>query len=96
MNAAVVLVEEALAAARITQLITEDRIPLVARPRSYLAQRYRGSSFGYLLTCPHCVAVWAAGFGLAASLLAPRQWAPVRRALATAMVAGHAVARLEV
>jgi hypothetical protein len=95
VNPAVELAEEALAAARLTQLITSDALPVIARPRSYLAQRYEGTSFGYLLTCPHCVAVWAAGFGLAAHLLAPRAWQPVRRALAAAMVAGHTVARLE-
>lgn len=96
MNDAVELAEEALAAARITQLLVSDQLPLVAGPRSWLAQRYNGRSVGYLVTCPYCVGVWAAGFGMAANLLAPDVWRPVRRALAASYVAGHAVARLEV
>lgn len=78
------LLLDALAAFRLTRLVTADT--LTERPRDALTAR---SDFAAnLLGCPWCSGFWAAVGVVAAARLVPRQWAPVRDALAFAAVVG--------
>lgn len=71
---------DALAAWRITRLVTEDEVtrplrdPVVAR----------GGRAGYLVQCPHCVGVWASLGVFVVSRC--RWWRPVSEVLACAAV----------
>lgn len=54
------------ATARITWLITEDHLPLVARPRQWVQTRFGDeSNLAYLSSCWFCVSVYVAA-GVAA------------------------------
>lgn len=72
------MIEEALAADRLTRLLMEDEI---SRPAREAFQRWAldggHGTLLYLSTCPWCLSLWAAG----AILLLPKK---VRRALAVA------------
>lgn len=76
---------DALAAWRLTRLVTEDRATDGVRDA---LDRRLGPDHpaAYLAGCPHCVGVWAAATTTAARRLAPRAWAPVATMLATAAV----------
>lgn len=65
-----------LATARITRLITEDKItePI----RDWVEGTFPGSKVAYLVSCPLCVSVWAAG----AISVAPQAAEPLVRMLA--------------
>lgn len=80
------LVTDALAALRLTRLITTDKITEPARVRAlvWLAPRYPLAAEG--IECDWCVGVWA---GFAVQVL-PR-WA--RRALAAAQIVGIITSR---
>lgn len=75
---------DALAAYRLTRLITEDRI--TETPRDALRQH--GGWLGELVSCPWCIGVWAAGGVILARRLAPRVWEPAAEVLAVAAVVG--------
>lgn len=78
------LVVDALAAYRLTRLVTRDKItaplraPLVDRP----------GLAGELVSCEWCVGVWASFGVVALRRLVPGAWAPVADALALAAVVG--------
>lgn len=88
----------ALATARVTRLITTDR--LTERPRLWLltlAVRWRGeeSMLAYLLTCPWCVSVYA-GAGMAGAWYAwggERWFLAVTAALAFSYITGALASR---
>ena len=50
----------ALSVWRVTHLVVEDTIPVVAKPREWLINRNPDSSFSYLLGCTYCSSVWVA------------------------------------
>lgn len=67
---------DVLAAARITRLITEDKI---AEPfRDWVEGRFPNSKVAYLVSCPICVSMWAA----VAVTVTPKIGRPVLRSLA--------------
>lgn len=49
-----------LATWRLTHLVVEDTLPLIARPRNWIVQHSPGSNFSYLLGCVYCSSVWVA------------------------------------
>jgi hypothetical protein len=75
------LVVDALAAYRLTRLVTQDRI---TQP---LRDRLDGLP-GELVRCSWCVGIYAAFGVVAARRLVPRGWAPIGDALAVAAVVG--------
>ena len=77
-----VLVVDALAAYRLTRLVTEDRITAPLR------DRVPAGWASELVGCSWCVGVWAAAGVVAARRLAPRAWTPVAEVLAVAAVVG--------
>lgn len=78
------LVQDALAVSRLVRLVTEDR--LTEAPRAAVSAR--GGLLGYMVTCPHCVSVWAAVAAVTARRVAPGVWEPLSRVLAFSAVAG--------
>lgn len=50
----------ALATARLTQLITEDHLPLIAKPRQKIVDRNPDGNLAYLVNCWWCVSVYTA------------------------------------
>lgn len=54
-----------LGAARVTWLITEDHLPIVANPRQWLVDRNPDGNLAYLVSCWWCVSVYT-GAGAAA------------------------------
>lgn len=51
----------ALSVARLTWLITEDHLPLVERPRTWIVQRKPMGSLAYLVNCWWCSSIYVAG-----------------------------------
>ena len=83
------VITDALAAYRLTRLITEDTITEPLRERVYAAHGDPSDpsnqlTLSYLVSCPHCTGIYAAAFTTAARLLFPRAWTPVATALAIA------------
>lgn len=81
---------DALATARLTRLIVEDRVPF-GPIRDRLEER--GGYLGELVSCPWCSSMW-----LAAGVVAVRRyrwWRPVALALAFSEVAGLAATWVE-
>ena len=74
------LAVDALAAARLTRLITRDYLTEGLRARAGA----RHAALGDLARCPHCVGVWAALAVTAARRLAPGVWPAVAWPLAVA------------
>ncbi len=50
----------ALSVWRVTHLVVEDTIPVIAKPREWLIDRNPDSSFSYLLGCTYCSSIWVA------------------------------------
>lgn len=50
----------ALAVARLTWLVTEDHLPLVAKPRKWIIDRKPEGNLAYLVGCWWCVSIYAA------------------------------------
>ena len=90
----ITLLVAALATARITLLITTDRI--TRAPREWLLRRMDADSLGaYLIVCNWCVSVWA-GAGMAVAGAAYGSWPwiwAVPLALAFSMTAGVLASR---
>lgn len=96
------LVEDGLAVARITRLITTDRLTMKLRDKITArwglewipdktqpgASQGRPNSLGYLLTCDWCVSMYVAAGVAVARTVAPRAWRPLARALASSATAG--------
>lgn len=90
---------DALAVARITRLVTEDRIPF-GWLRDRILERAQENSGGLgsdsrlaeLVTCPWCMSIWVAGFVLLARRFVPG-WRHLARLLAASLVAGLAAER---
>lgn len=62
----------ALAVHRATHLVVEDNLPLVARPRAWLASRRPDGNLAYLVNCFWCSSVWVS----AATVGFLYRWAP--------------------
>lgn len=43
---------------RVTHLITDDQIPLIARPREWIVRRNPDGALAYLVECTYCVSVY--------------------------------------
>lgn len=73
---ATALVTGALATYRITRLMTEDELTRPVREKVWESRPPESSRLGYILTCEHCSAVYAAGavtaLATGASRYAPR------------------------
>lgn len=80
---------DALAAYRITRLVTEDTItePIRERieARAIISGRKR---LAKLVSCPWCVGVYVGVGVVVARAVAPRQWAVAARALALSAATG--------
>lgn len=103
------LLVDALAAARLTRLLTRDAV--TDGPRARLAQRHQhaptdtdrarwgdtitdsGGPIPYLLHCPWCTGIWVAAGVTILRALPSLPWRPIARALAVSYVAGAAAAR---
>jgi hypothetical protein len=48
----------ALATWRITHLVVEDTVPVVARPRQWVMDRWPDGNLTYVLHCTYCSSVW--------------------------------------
>lgn len=55
----------ALGVARITWLISEDHLPLIAKPRQWIVDRNPDGNLAYLVNCWWCVSVYVAGIASA-------------------------------
>lgn len=75
---------DAAAAWRVTRLVTEDTITAPVRDRADAATGPVGRWLSDLLSCPHCVGVWAAAAVVAARAVFPVGWPYAARALALA------------
>ncbi|MGH9095689.1 MAG: DUF1360 domain-containing protein [Acidimicrobiales bacterium] len=87
-DTAIDLATDAVAAWRLTHLVTEDAFPPIARAREAVLERCGpDSAISYLVTCSFCVGIWA-GAGIAvARALAPSAWRTAARALAVGSAA---------
>ena len=94
MNTVMTLILCALATARLTRLVVEDRITLA--PRAWLLRRLpEDGMLAYLIVCPWCVSVYVgAGVGAVGGLAGWWSWvlAPFA-ALAFSYVAGFLASR---
>jgi Protein of unknown function (DUF1360) len=97
---------DALAVARITRLVVEDRVPfgpMRERIRAhYLREQDSAAGPGEpdpylveLLECPWCASVWIAAGVLVVRRVAPRAWRPLACVLAASEVAGLAATWVE-
>lgn len=77
------LAVDALAAFRLTRLVTSDKITAPVRDRVPPV-----TFAGQLVRCQWCAGIWVAFAVVAARRLVPRAWAPVGDALAIAAVVG--------
>lgn len=88
MSSEVELVEDALAAWRITHLIVADALPPVAKLRDRILDTLGPDHpVSYLITCPACTGVWVGAAVAVARFAMPRAWRPVARGLAAAAAA---------
>lgn len=55
----------ALSCWRITHLVVEDTIPIVAKPRDWIINRNPDGNIAYMLGCTYCSSVWVAGLHVA-------------------------------
>ena len=78
---ATTLLTDALAAYRLTRLVTLDAVTEPLRERVHELDNH---TLSYLITCPHCTGMYAAALTTAARVLFPRVWGPVAAALASA------------
>lgn len=86
------LVITSLATYRLTKLVIDDEI--LREPREVVLSRLYASDSAlaqkaaYLLTCPWCVSIWAAGGLLLLKVVSPGAYALIARALAASAVTG--------
>lgn len=82
------LIVAALAVARLTRLLTEDRI--VVRWRQWIVRRYGPDSMvTYWIHCPWCLSLWIAAPIMPIAALFPYPWVVALLAIpAASMVAG--------
>lgn len=59
MSVVLLLVLLAVTSARVTRLLVADAFPPIARARSWVGSH--GDWQDYLVNCPWCIGVWAAG-----------------------------------
>lgn len=78
------LAVDALAAYRLTRLVTRDTITKRHRERIVA----RGGPVAELVQCSWCTGMWAAAAVVVARRTVPRAWGPVADALAMAAVVG--------
>lgn len=85
---------DVLATYRITKLVLEDEI--LSGPRDKLLAKYppNETKFGYLLTCPWCVSVWAGMGVVGLRMVAPKIGEVVSSGLAASALTGEAYERL--
>lgn len=81
-DGAMMFVVDALAAYRITRLITEDTIT------AGLRDRVRSPVLRKFVNCPWCVGFWVSCGVVTARTVAPRTWAPVATAFALGATTG--------
>lgn len=81
------------ATARLTRLLTVDELPLVARPRDKIIDRYGTDHWlSYLVTCPWCLGMWVAAAVFPAAFLAGDSlWFQVPAGILTLAMAASAV-----
>ena len=72
-------VVDGLAVYRITRLVTEDVI--FDRPRDWVVEN-GPEKLAELVTCPHCVSIYAGGLAVFARRVFPRAWNPLASLLA--------------
>lgn len=81
------LVVDALAAYRITHLITDDTVPF-GSAREYILNRWPGSLAAEWVECPWCAGMTIAAGVIAARALIPRWWTHPATALACSAITG--------
>lgn len=81
-------VVDALAAYRLTRLLTRDSLPPLPAVRDHVQQRWGDHPAATLATCPWCVGFWiTAGVGIARRWV-PRWWGPLALTLAGSAAVG--------
>lgn len=89
---------DSLATYRVTKLVIDDYITLELREKAYSELAKLPSPLArkaeYLLSCPWCVGIWAAGFLVALRLLAPNLADYLNTLLAASAVTGILYERL--
>lgn len=89
------LVVGALAVARLTRLLVEDRIMLWYR-RAVITKAGDQSLAAYFVMCPWCTSIWVAAAVMPIATLFPNRWVIAALAIpAASWVAGAAAQRLE-
>jgi hypothetical protein len=83
----------ALAAHRLTRLITTDTIFSALREKIWNKFPPNKVNIGYLITCDWCTSLWVAGILIPAYLLAPAVVFVVSLVLATSSIVGFLAAR---
>lgn len=98
------LVVDALAVARLTRMVTRDRIAQPLRVE-WISESYErvgrevpeyvdmdedAPAWATFITCPWCTSVWIGAAVVVARRIAPRLWGPVAVVLATSEIAGLA------
>jgi hypothetical protein len=94
------VVVDALAAARVTRLVTTDTFPPIRMAREWFLDKVdpgkvrdvngaEPPALAELITCNWCTGVWVAFGVVAARRAVPALWGPVAEALAVAMVVGQ-------
>lgn len=80
---AIDLAVDALAVQRITRLVVEDTI--FEKQRDWIALN-APDKIAYLVTCPHCVSIYAGGAAVLLRRVVPKAWGPLSTALALSAV----------
>jgi hypothetical protein len=100
-TSAVDLLALGLAGAKLGTIVAEDRVTLFLRrpfTEGPAAVQPAGDglrrALGELITCPHCVALWATGALAAAQLARPRETRLVARVFAGLAIADAALSRV--
>lgn len=74
---------DTLAVLRITRLLAEDTI--LDKPRDWVVLN-APDKLAYLVTCPHCLSIYAGGAAVLLRTVAPRAWNALATALALSAV----------
>jgi hypothetical protein len=103
MTSPTALAVNALAAYRLTRLVTRDSLPPLPAVRQHVLdkldeiQNRRGVTADHPLTelvhCPWCVGFWISVGVVGAATLAPRAWRPLATALAFSAVVANIATR---
>jgi hypothetical protein len=78
---------DALAAYRLTRLITEDDQPF-GRLRDHLAERHPAALITEWVHCPWCAGMWVATGVVVARAVMPKVWSPTATVLALSATVG--------